>query len=500
MVILSDHETFEGLNMISFDCLQCGKGYQVEDQRAGQQARCECGGILKVPTPSQRSVATIIAESAVCPNCQEPVLPNWKACPSCATQLASTPAVNAPSPASEIQAGDNSVVNAVINKPVTMNNPRSTAPPTAVAPMINVGAESVVSANIDASTNIHNDHSRTIHGQYVESQTFVHVGPIVQKMTVSFSSEVASDIERSLPDDPSSLIAILAETNRFLIRNDTIRFRQHVAGGLWKNLAAKDGLFDSDLGRRKRASAEYNAMERLIDGRRDLCLQITNKLHGIAANTGDQTLACDIEALDECVLSVKQAHDNIKWLDKRKQGDWWILIIILCMGVIFSPLAIPLGIYVSRRILSLQGSLGHDLARADSRLARLVFRHQYKSQIMNLLCAVATADGHLTSDEARSVRSAIAKLEYSASDSILNDCLNAWRYYARQNTVAANIDAVLRDIEPLARTDDAKRIYQAAVSVAKSDDQLHSDESKLLRTLREILDIAGPARTLGKLQ
>lgn len=417
----------------------------------------------------------------------------------------------------EVHAGDNSVVKATINRPTTVIGAAGNVQPTQSAanvPMIHVGADSVVKAEIDASTHHHTHHSKTVHGQYIENQTLVHVGAIVQQMTVSFSSESASEIERSLPGDPSSLISILAETYRFLIRNDTLRLRQHVKGGIWKNLSSTqiDTTLFTKLGKFFNGTkTDYEKAEQQIESRHALCLNITTKLHGIAATTGDKTLAGDIESIDECVLSVTQVHDKIKWLDKikdKKKGPWpsgspaWFIPVFVLLEFAFLLIfaSIPLGIIVGGvgiivggvpiwRIRSLQSSLGHDLARADSRLAQLVLRHEYKSPIINLLCAVATADGQLTSDEARNVRTAIAKLGYSVSDTILTDCLAAWRLYAQQNTVATNTEAVLKDIGPLSRTESGKRVFQAAVAVAKSDELMTPQEKTLLRSVKTVLDI-----------
>ncbi len=485
--------------MFVSDCPHCGKKYQLDDDRAGSTVTCKCGKSFSVAIAEGNLVS---ANEQLCHNCSEPVLPNWKACPACgakfltATSAASHTSPSASPKAADIQAGDNSVVNARINRSTTVTTTERNAlkhQSASNTPMISVGSESVVKAEIDASTKIHNDHSRTIHGQYVESQTLVHVGPIVQKMTVSFSSEVASDIERSLPDDPSSLISILAQTNRFLIRNDTLRAKQHVSGGLWKSLSAdleKHAKHQANplnlLGKFLNGSlTDYEKSEQLIATRHALCLTIANKLHEIAATTGDNSLTRDIEAIDECVLSVKRIHDSIQWLDRVKVEKVWIGDIAMCVFVI----GIPLVLKKISKIRSLHATLIDDLTSVDDRLSQLVMRHQYKIPIINLLCAVATADGQLSSDEARSVRSAIGKLDYSASDSILRDCLNAWKNYARQNTLSDNIDAVLKNIEPLVRTTEGKRVYEAAVSVANSDNQIGHQEESLLRTLKEILDV-----------
>ena len=148
--------------MIQFQCPQCGKSWKLHDSSAEKNARCQCGATIKVPAAPTPPVANVSLHGCHCPGCGEAIKPNWRACPACGAQLSpkasATPAALRadPMPPADVQAGDNSVVKAEINKSVSVNaGPGEVAvPPMPRGPMIHVGADSVVKAEIDASYSV----------------------------------------------------------------------------------------------------------------------------------------------------------------------------------------------------------------------------------------------------------------------------------------------------------------------------------------------------------
>jgi tellurite resistance protein len=429
-----------------------------------------------------------------------------------------------------VTAGNDSIVKATIDAGVTYpagravdENARHVAGRD--APVMAIGDNAIVKAHVDARSQVFNDQSTTVHGQYVGQQTFVHVGSIVQKMTVSFSSDAVGEIEKSLPDDLASLMAIVANTCRWLIRNDMVRAKQHVAGGVLKVVSN-----EHDKHRKHRANlfakllrkkSSYDLAEEAISQRHELCDRAIGRIHEIANSTGDQSVLADVEELDDCVIEVKQSHRDIVWLDRVK-GNWdgkfglwtpWIyggipLLSFLEHGVNKMNRADAFGIAVgfggfiatalactlltmrkSWRISGTQEALVEDLPGLETKLSRLVSRYEFRVPVINLLCAVACVDGAIQAMEATALRAAMVELDYSPTDRILRDIMASWRTYLAQGTAVSMLDSVLLGIEPLAGTEEGRRVWNAALSIAESNGGIDAREGAFLRRLKEALEI-----------
>ena len=164
--------------------------------------------------------------------------------------------------------------------------------------MISVGAESVVKANIDASTNVHH------HGQYVESQTVIQessVGSIVRLLTTAFSGDSLRKAEEqiaALPNEPNQLFAILAQTLRHIIRDAKKQFKQeqglfNMGGSVMQRMQDQLSMFTGGVDKANRQ-------------RLGLCQKILDKLHDMAHNLRDRQLVTDIEQLDDCMVTAEQ--------------------------------------------------------------------------------------------------------------------------------------------------------------------------------------------------
>lgn len=340
--------------MIHFQCPQCGKPLQVDDNNGGKNARCSCGAQMTVPVARSATIAAVSADGMQCPNCNEPIVPTWRACPACATQLAPTADANIaasrlpPMRPTEVQAGDNSVVKAEINKPVTINAaPGQVAvPPTPRGPMISVGAESVVKANIDASTNVHH------HGQYVKHQTVIQessVGSIVRLLTSGFSGDSVRKAEEqiaALPDEPNQLFAILAQTLRHIIRDVKKQFKQEQ--GLF-NMGGS--VINTNMGgsitqrMQDHISKSTYGVDKANRQRLGLCQKILDKLHDMAHNLRDRQLVTDIEQLDDCMVTAEQLF--------KKQVNIWFVKIFAAGGLVMLVPMVLMGL-----VLLFQGEAG----------------------------------------------------------------------------------------------------------------------------------------------
>ena len=310
-------------------CPDCGKQYQVTAQQAGKMARCTCGKSFPIPAlalAAHDPPPLAIAEDT-CPGCREPVLPNWKACPACGTRLAVAAATASPpsslpdaGTASLVQAGDNSVVKAQINRNINVAGTGNSAPvgPAVAQPLIQSGEGSVIKAEVDASTNIHHDHSLKVQGQYVASQTVIHessAGVIVRLLTGSFSNEDAREVEeqiKSLPDDPAQLQAILAQTLRHILREGKKRFKQ------------QEGLFNFSDGmegkgfRDRMAMTNSGGIDSVNRKRLDLCQKVLDKLHDSGHRSRDSHLLASIDRLDDSLINTEQLLHKLQLASMAK--------------------------------------------------------------------------------------------------------------------------------------------------------------------------------------
>ncbi len=262
-------------------------------------------------------MATSEIDSRSCTECGEPVMAMWKACPACGTRLIvstiSSPPTLRPAPPPIIQAGNNSVVKAQINRSsnATTIAPKSeSAPILGGQPLIHSGEGSVIRAEIDASTNIHNDHSLKVQGQYVANQTVVNessAGTIVRLLTGAFTSADARKAEeqiQQLPNEPKQLQAILSQTLTYIIREAKKIFRQ------------QEGLLNFNFNFNSSATAGKGYFDRLalmtsgIDStnrqRLELCQKILDKLHENGRNSRDAVLLTAIDRLDTSLIKTEQ--------------------------------------------------------------------------------------------------------------------------------------------------------------------------------------------------
>lgn len=321
--------------MALISCPNCDKQYQFNEQLAGKLARCACGQNFPVPAQVVEAMEPpplVLAESS-CSGCNEPVMPNWKACPACGTKLGAV-ATAPPSLGSQIdqapmiQAGDNSVVKANINRGTHSIGSGGPMPSrlTAGQPLIQGGEGSVIKAEVDASTNVHHDNSLKVEGQFVANQTVVHesnVGSVVKLFTGFFSNENEKKIEeeiQALSNDPTQLKAILAQTLRHTLREAKKLFKQ------------QKGLFNftnSNLGLRNawalKGSGGVGADNRK---RLDLCQKVLDKLHDIGHISNDSRQLVGIDCLDESMIGAEQL------LRKLKKSQEWKLAVMLWMGSI----------------------------------------------------------------------------------------------------------------------------------------------------------------------
>ena len=246
-----------------------------------------------------------VESTAVCPGCSEPVLANWKACPSCGNKLGT------PAAPPLIQAGEGSVVKAQIDRSANVHGGAASQPAPS-QPMIQAGEGSVIKAEINASrnTNVHHDNSLKVNGQFVANQTVVHessVGTLVRMMTGAFSRTSAKEIEQSLPDTGPELFSILAQTLFGQIRQEKLQFKKERklfgSGG--------DGNASNPWAQ---ARAEKRRNEEAAE-RQTICQKILDKLHGIGQRSRDKQLLGDIEKLDNCLLetvAIKKTNATFK--------------------------------------------------------------------------------------------------------------------------------------------------------------------------------------------
>jgi len=274
-------------------------------------------------------------ESNICPGCREPVLASWKACPSCATKLG---AASAEAPI--VQAGDHSVVKAQIDRS-TSQGP-ATGAGSGSRPMIQSGEGSVIKAEINASTNtnVHNDRSLKVNGQFVANQTVVNessVGSLVRMVMGAFSSTSAQEIEASLPDTAPELFAVLAQTLNQVTRQEKLEFkRQRNLFGSAKVATTANPMREAQ--RKYKEAAE----------RHQLCQKILDRLHGIGQRSRNKQLVGDIEKLDNCLMDTVSITKTNGMFPNLKGFGWMfaiggVLATLLFLAGLLSFKAEPIG-------------------------------------------------------------------------------------------------------------------------------------------------------------
>ncbi len=320
--------------MIVLQCHGCGKSHNLKDEFAGKKVKCPCGTGLTVPGGGGSALIDLAKPGITCPHCQATIQAHWKGCPACGESLLPNVLVSiqAPPPAptpkpvsgSSIQVGNNSVVKADINQSVNVNAPAAMAahflggvgmpPPTpAHIPSVHVGDGSVVKAHIDASTNVNH------HGQFVAQQTIVNVNEssvasLVKLLTGKVFTETAlkeADAQIDSSNDPVQLQSILAQTLRHMIRElkklhkerfgNSIRTSQPPPSILETFFADDGGLT---------ASVIASGIDKVNFLRLRSCHKILDKLHDIAAESQKEESTRDVEALDDCILSIEKMF---KW-------------------------------------------------------------------------------------------------------------------------------------------------------------------------------------------
>jgi uncharacterized membrane protein YqjE len=254
-------------------------------------------------------------------------------------------------------------------------------------PSMQVGDGSVVKAEIDASTNIHHNHSLHVQGQYVANQTVVQevsVGALVALLTGRFTDEDALKAEKeiqALPNKPAELQQILAQTLRFLVRESKRRFKK------------QEGLFNFSNGSmgqtvKERMEITHGGGINSTDRKRlNLCQQVLDKLHEIAHQSRDRRVLEGIEKLDDSLLKTEQVMQKILLASIAKMFTILGMVAIPVFGipilfqpnikvenvlllelVVFAAIACP-GIWYIRHS---QAAIGSRLTEVEATLTQLV--------------------------------------------------------------------------------------------------------------------------------
>ena len=146
-------------------CPDCKKKSPFQEKYAGRKIKCSCGITFPCPINLEEKIDH---SNSNCLSCNEELKTNWKSCPAC---------------------GKDSHVFSIKNKnsnpgiSPTAKNPVSTKN-TSSNPIMNIGNDNVIKAEINASTNITNDNSVRVKGKYIENQSVNVDGDIVDKKEV----------------------------------------------------------------------------------------------------------------------------------------------------------------------------------------------------------------------------------------------------------------------------------------------------------------------------
>ena len=320
--------------MIRFNCDYCGKSHSVKDEMTGKRAKCACGSIIIVPTPSL-SIAPITT-GANCKHCQATIQPHWKGCPTCGGALVPLTAVNpivqnakvsphqeTRAPAPTIQIGNDSVVTTRVNQSVNVagGSPNPAGPfigmpghgQTGNMPFLQVGDGSVVKTEINSTNNISNDHSINYQGGYVANQTVLQINStteMVKLLTGNISDQEIVKIEaqsRTLPNNPKPLLSIVGQTLGSILREAKSNFKR----------------------------SDHSKMSKLTKTRLKLCRQILDQLNSIAISANDPFVNQSIETIDDTLHFIEKVFGHLD-----SQGNDKVLII-------FGSLGIPMFLFMS---------------------------------------------------------------------------------------------------------------------------------------------------------
>ena len=183
-------------------------------------------------------------------------------------------------------------------------------PPVPIKPIMNIGNDNVIKAEIDASTNVTHDNSVKVKGTYVAQQTVIHEsgGAALIKFLTSMggnnldSANVFKQIDE-LPNNPKALLQTLSELCRFITREiDKI-----YTGKNKENENSNKGL----IGFRKTASDPIQ--DQIVFAQR-----ILDKIHKIAFDSQDKTLAQAVSKLDDIVSRFPEHME----INKRKNSNF----------------------------------------------------------------------------------------------------------------------------------------------------------------------------------
>lgn len=330
--------------MINFQCHACEKMHSAKDEMAGKRAKCACGTIIVVPTPSL-SLASVTT-GANCMHCQAIIQPHWKGCPACGGALAplSTPQVTAQAPMAfaqtkpeaispTIKVGNDSVVKTNLNQSVNVSGqqPNSTAGLTnqGHASSIHVGDGSVVKTEINSTTNISNDNSLNFQGNYVANQTVLQITSteeMVSLLTGKISDQEIIMIEaqiRTLPNNPQQLLSILALTLSHMVREIKIKFKK------------QKGILNFSYDE-KYSSGFFEWTSAINTRRLKLCGVILERLHESGHNRTDKQLMTLIEQIDECFINLETTFKQFTKLKFAK--------ILIPFGILSAISGIVIGI------------------------------------------------------------------------------------------------------------------------------------------------------------
>ena len=146
-------------------CPDCKKKSPFQEKYAGRKIKCSCGKIFPCSIDLEEKIDH---SNSNCLNCNEELKPNWKSCPACGKD-------------SHVFSIKNKNSNPEISPPT--KNPIN-AKNTSLNPIMNIGNDNVIKAEINASTNVTNDSSVRVKGNYIENQSVNVDGDIVDKKEV----------------------------------------------------------------------------------------------------------------------------------------------------------------------------------------------------------------------------------------------------------------------------------------------------------------------------
>lgn len=321
--------------MIRFNCDYCGKSHSVKDDMTGKRAKCACGSIIIVPTPSL-SIAPITT-GANCMHCQATIQPHWKGCPTCGGSLVPLTAVNSivqnakvsprqetRAPAPTIQIGNDSVVTTRVNQSVNVagGSPNPSGPfigmpghgQTGNMPFLQVGDGSVVKTEINSTNNISNDNSINYQGGYVANQTVLQINStteMVKLLTGNISDQEIVKIEaqiRTLPNNPKQLLSILAQTLGSILREAKSDFKK--TKGLFSSPELNHQK-DFDFYERMATASDQSGMSKLTKTRLKLCRQILDQINSIAISANDPFVNQSIETIDDTLLFIEKVFGHL---------------------------------------------------------------------------------------------------------------------------------------------------------------------------------------------